>query len=122
MIKGLDIFKRYFAGMSDSFILIGGAACDLQFSRLAVDFRMTRDLDIVLCVESLSPDFARAFWTFVTAGQYQMQEKSDGTKRFYRFRHPVSPDFPRNDRAVFTTPRCYCPMVGFASHAIAYAR
>ncbi len=23
-----------------------------------------------------------------------MQEKSDGTKRFYRFRHPVSPDFP----------------------------
>lgn len=45
MIKGLDVFKQHFAGMSDSFILIGGAACDMQFSRLAVDFRTTRDLD-----------------------------------------------------------------------------
>jgi len=94
MIKGIDKFKQHFAGMAGNFILIGGAACDMQFTRLAVDFRTTHDLDIVLCVESLSADFARAFWTFVSEGRYQMQEKSDGTKRFYRFRHPTTPNFP----------------------------
>ena len=94
MIKGLEIFRRHFSGMTDNFILIGGAACDIQLSKLAVDFRTTRDLDIVLCVESLTADFGRTFWQFIVEGRYQIQERSDGAKRLYRFRRPENHDYP----------------------------
>lgn len=94
MIKGLDVFRQHFSGMTDNFILIGGAACDIQLSKLAIDFRTTRDLDIVLCVESLTADFGRTFWQFIVEGKYQIQERSDGTKRLYRFRRPENHDYP----------------------------
>ncbi len=32
MIKGLDVFREHFIGMDDQYILIGGAACDIQMS------------------------------------------------------------------------------------------
>lgn len=112
MIKGLEVFKQHFTGMANNFILIGGAACDMQFSRLAVGFRTTRDLDIVLCVESLSAEFAQAFWKFITAGQYQIQEKANGTKHFYRFRHPVSADFPEMIELFSRHPDAIIPAAG----------
>ena len=94
MIKGLEIFRTTFAKFSDSYILIGGAACDVQLEQSGMPFRVTRDLDIVLCVESLTPEFGRAFWNFVREGGYQIQEKTTGEKKFYRFRKPSSPDYP----------------------------
>ena len=58
MVKGLDAFKRHFADYSDCYILIGGSACDVNFSAVALPFRVTHDLDMVLCVEALTPRFA----------------------------------------------------------------
>ena len=58
MVKGLDAFKRHFADYSDCYILIGGSACDVNFSAAALPFRVTHDLDMVLCVEALTPRFA----------------------------------------------------------------
>ena len=94
MIKGLEIFRSAFSAFADSYILIGGAACNNNLERTAVPFRATHDLDIVLCVESLTPEFGRMFWRFVRSGGYQIQEKSTGEKRFYRFRKPTAPDYP----------------------------
>ena len=54
MIKGLETFRSAFREYSDSYILIGGAACNINLERAAIPFRTTRDLDIVLCVESLT--------------------------------------------------------------------
>ena len=59
-----------------------------------LDFRGTKDLDIVLCLEALDKDFADAFWAFVRAGGYQIQQKSTGEKIFYRFSKPENSDFP----------------------------
>ena len=94
MIKGLEIFRSAFSAFADSYILIGGAACNINLERTAVPFRATHDLDIVLCVESLTPEFGRMFWQFVRSGGYQIQEKSTGEKKFYRFRKPTAPDYP----------------------------
>ena len=33
MIKGIEIFKNTFSKFSDSYILIGGAACDVQLEQ-----------------------------------------------------------------------------------------
>jgi hypothetical protein len=57
-------------------------------------FRATKDLDIVLYVEALAADFVRAFWEFVRAGGYEVQEKSTGEKQFYRFQKPTNADYP----------------------------
>ncbi len=53
MVKGLDTFRKYFADYKDQYVLIGGAACDIVFESNEVNFRATRDLDMVLSIEAL---------------------------------------------------------------------
>ena len=53
MIKGLDVFRDHFKDFQGSYVLIGGVACYLVMEEAGVDFRATKDLDIVLCAEAL---------------------------------------------------------------------
>ncbi|HSX38412.1 MAG TPA: hypothetical protein VLE95_06240 [Chlamydiales bacterium] len=85
MVKGLDRFKEHFSAYSDSYLLIGGTACTLAMKEVGLDFRSTKDLDIVLCLESLHPKFGLAVWEFVKHGQYANLQKSSGKRLFYRF-------------------------------------
>ncbi len=94
MIKGLDRFRKHFADFSDCYVLIGGAASDLIMDEAGVEFRATKDLDIVLCVEVLDAHFAEAFWAFVRAGGYHYQQRSTGKKVFYRFNEPKDKSYP----------------------------
>lgn len=94
MVKGLDLFREHFRDYADRYVLIGGTACDLIMSDVGLRFGATRDLDIVLCLETLDPTFAEAFWAFVRLGQYQLQETATGQKRFYRFQKPGNDEFP----------------------------
>ena len=64
MVKGLQIFQEFFQPFSKHYILIGGTACDVAFSEAGLDFRATKDLDIVLVLEALDTAFVRAFWNF----------------------------------------------------------
>ncbi len=48
MVKGLDLFREHFRGYADRYVLIGGTACDLAMGEAGLDFRATRDLDIIL--------------------------------------------------------------------------
>lgn len=94
MIKGLDKFREHFSDFADHYVLIGGAASDLVMNEAGVDFRATKDLDIVLCIEVLDASFAEAFWAFVKAGGYQNQQRSSDKKVFYRFNEPQDKDYP----------------------------
>lgn len=47
-----------------------------------IDFRATKDLDIVLCVEALNKEFVAVFWQFVEAGGYQHRQRSTGKEIF----------------------------------------
>ena len=94
MVKGIDQFKVHFEGFSDRYVLIGGAACFLALDEAGLDFRVTKDLDIVLCVEALDVEFAKTFWNFVEKGQYKNTQKSTGKKLFYRFYDPEDATFP----------------------------
>jgi hypothetical protein len=76
------------------YVLIGGAACDLAMQDVGLDFRATKDLDIVLCVEALDAEFVEAFWAFVKKGGYKNQQKSTGKRLFYRFDVPEDESFP----------------------------
>lgn len=94
MVKGLDIFRQRFRGYSDRYMLIGGAACDLLMGEAGIEFRFTKDLDIVLCIEALDTEFVEVFWAFVRDGGYQVRERSEGDRQFYRFQKPTSEDYP----------------------------
>ncbi len=93
-VKGLELFRDYFQGEQDKYVLIGGAACYLVMDEVGLDFRATKDLDIVLCVEAMDAVFAKKFWDFVREGEYETQQKSTGDKQFYRFMKPKTPAFP----------------------------
>ena len=94
MVNGLQTFQRHFAAFQDTYLLIGGCACDIHFEAFDLPFRATKDLDIVLCVEALSDDFLRAFWQFVRQGGYETRQRGSGGRQFYRFAKPARPDYP----------------------------
>ncbi len=94
MVNGLDKFKAHFANYSDRYVLIGGTASSLAMEELGANFRVTKDLDIVLCVEALDRVFAEAFWAFIKEGAYENRQKSTGNRLFYRFYAPNQPGFP----------------------------
>ena len=93
-MKGLDIFREHFAGADHNYVLIGGAACEIIMQEVELEFRATKDLDLVLLVESLDKAFGEKFWAFVQAGGYQQRERSSGGKEFYRFHSPENAEYP----------------------------
>lgn len=94
MVKGPEVFKHFFGKYKDQYVLIGGSACDILLEDADMTFRATRDLDVVLIVESLTPEFGRAFWDFIKAGRYRNRSRSSGVSQFYRFDKPETAGFP----------------------------
>lgn len=95
MVKGLDIFRKYFKGYEQQYVLIGGAACDIIFESNETNFRATRDLDMVLIIEALTSDFGEKFWEFVEDGKYRNKATNRGNSQFYRFDKPEEEAFPK---------------------------
>lgn len=94
MVIGVDRFRAHFAGHEHQYVLIGGAACELIMDEVGLDFRATKDLDIVLVVEALDSAFAARFWAFVDEGDYEIRESSEGAKVLYRFQKPKAEGYP----------------------------
>ncbi|HLD68349.1 MAG TPA: hypothetical protein VJA19_20195 [Pseudomonas sp.] len=90
----MDIFRRHFADFTDRYVLIGGVAATLAMEEVGLDFRATKDLDLVLIVEALDVRFAEQFWRFVEAGGYEVREKGGRPPQFYRFQKPADPSYP----------------------------
>ena len=82
MVRGLDTFREYFKGFEEQYVLIGGAVCGILFESNEGQFRATRDLDMILIVEALTPEFGEKFWEFVKAGQYRNKASSTGNHNF----------------------------------------
>ena len=94
MVIGLDTFREYFKDYPDSYIIIGGTACDLVIDAAGFTPRATKDIDIVLIVEAMNAEFVQRFWQFVKDGKYQRREKNEQEKKYYRFTDPETEGFP----------------------------
>lgn len=94
MVKGLAKFAEFFTDYRDQYVLIGGVATVLALEDAGLEARATKDLDIVLCVEALTPAFGERMWAFIRAGEYELNERGAEPRRFYRFRKPKNPEFP----------------------------
>jgi len=94
MVRGLDIFKKYFEQYPDNYVIIGGTACDIIIGDAGFTPRATKDIDIILVVEALNSDFVKQFWQFIKDGNYERKEKSADDRKYYRFMKPENPEFP----------------------------
>lgn len=95
MVSGIDIFREHFSNFKDQYTVIGGFACDLLMTDAGLDFRQTVDIDMVLTVEALTTEFAKAFWAFIDQGGYQARQRSNGKPEFYRFVNPTDSAYPK---------------------------
>ncbi len=91
---GIEKFINYFQGHENEYVIIGGTACELLMNAEELPFRATKDIDMVLIVESLTIEFGKLFWNFIYEAGYQSINKSTGNSQFYRFSHPKSTEFP----------------------------
>jgi len=94
VVVGLNRFREEFKDFEKNFVIIGGTACSLLFEDAGQDFRSTKDIDLVIIVETLNSKFVERFWHFIKEGGYTC-EKADGTKTLYRFAKPTNPSFPK---------------------------
>ena len=94
MIRGLDIFKKWFEAYSENYVIIGGSACDAALNDSGFTARATKDIDVILNIEALSVAFVNHFWNFIRAAGYQKREQEVQKRNAYRFVHPADTSFP----------------------------
>lgn len=90
MVEGINIFKEKFRGFEDCYTVIGGTACDILMAEADIDFRRTKDIDMILILEDKKETFARAFWEFIREGQYKCGWRNSDKMHFYRFTEPIA--------------------------------
>jgi len=95
MVIGIEKFKEYFKDFTGSYIIIGGTACDIILDDAGFTPRATKDIDIILIVEALEPEFVKQFWAFIKEADYERKEKSDEKRKYYRFLNPKNKEFPK---------------------------
>ncbi|MDR1879443.1 MAG: hypothetical protein LBQ78_00735 [Tannerellaceae bacterium] len=92
MVKGLEKFKEYFVGFEDNYVIIGGTACDIILQDTDMRPRATDDIDMILVIEKMTPEFGKRFWDFITLGEYKTRQRKRGVKEstpeLFRFIHP----------------------------------
>ena len=93
--KAIIGFRNHFAGYEEQYVLIGGAACDIVFESNDASFRATRDLDMVLIVEALTPEFGEKLWEFIEIGRYRNKATNGQKPQFYRFDKPEDDTYPK---------------------------
>ncbi len=93
MVNGFEKFKEQFKGYEDCYAIIGGAACDILMSDASENFRLTKDIDMILLIENRFKEFAEVFWKFIKDGQYKCGWRNSDVPHFYRFTEPL-PGYP----------------------------
>ncbi len=92
MVKGLEKFKEHFAGFEDNYVIIGGTACDVTLQNYDMRPRATDDIDMILVIEKMTPEFEKRFWEFIDLGGYTSRQRKRGDKEpvteLFRFIDP----------------------------------
>jgi len=93
-IKEVEIFKEHFKDFTPNYVLIGGTACSILMDEVGLDFRATKDFDVILIIENMNEQFASTFWDFIEKGKYEGIEQGEEFQNFYRFKKPKTSGYP----------------------------
>ena len=109
--NNLNSFREQFKDYSEYYTIIGGTACMILMDEAGLDFRATRDVDMILVLEDGGEDFCNAFWKYIIGGKYTCGWKNSDS-HYYRFTEPMAgypsqielfsrrPDFTLDSRIV----------------------
>lgn len=106
MVTGIESFKIWFKYYQDQYAIIDGTACDILMEKEGLDFRATKDIDLVLIVESIDRSFGNSFWKYIKEAEYKHCGSNTGNPQFYRFSHPKSSDYPAMIELFSIKPDC----------------
>jgi hypothetical protein len=97
-VIGIDKIKQYLSSFKSSYVVIGGTACNLNLGEANLPGRATKDIDMIVVCEAITPEYVNSFWQFIRAGGYelwQVKRQNDVDKKcFYRFVNPSDKSFP----------------------------
>lgn len=91
--RGLKHFTDYFSDFSSDYVIIGGGAASVCFDDEKLEFRATKDIDMVLFTNN-APDFNKKISEYIFLGKYGVNEKTENPPRYYRFSKPEDKNFP----------------------------
>lgn len=94
MVNGIETFRAAFKGFEDCYTIIGGTACDILMNHANLDFRATKDIDMILVIENRFEEFGEIFWKYIKEGEYRCGWKSSEQLHFYRFTEPQKENYP----------------------------
>lgn len=84
---------KYLKDYTNSYFIIGGQATAIELAKIDLDFRITKDYDIVLISNSPEEGFYKALLDLISDGKYK-NNYVNGKKNAYRFEKPENPNFP----------------------------
>lgn len=95
---GIDRLREYLSGYNANYVIIGGTACNLNLEEADLQGRATKDIDMIVVCEAISPEYVRQFWRFIRAGGYKIcqvnTDSGEVKQSYYRFIEPADLSFP----------------------------
>lgn len=92
--KNIETLLGYLRNNANCYFLIGGHAAALHFEKIGLEFRATKDYDIVLVTGLDNSSFSEEIARFITEGEYKNKYRNE-KKTAYRFEDPKSNEFPK---------------------------
>lgn len=89
---GFDHFCNYLKGLEEHYVIIGGGAASILMDDEGLDFRATKDVDLVILTRS--KELNARLLAYIADGGYKTREASKSEPRYYRFRYPENKDCP----------------------------
>ncbi len=90
--RGIDHFLGYMKGLESEYVVIGGGAAAILMEQEGLEFRATRDIDLVLLTNT-SASLNERITAYVNLGRFNKNERTEGAPRYYRFREPQDSSF-----------------------------
>lgn len=89
---GFDHFCNYLKGLEEHYVIIGGGAASILMDDEGIEFRATKDVDLVILTRS--KELNARLIAYIADGGYKTREASKSEPRYYRFRSPENKDCP----------------------------
>ena len=96
-IRGIEHFTKYFKEFKNDYVIIGGGASAILLEDVGLEFRATKDIDIVILTNS-SRELNKKICKYVDDGGYKTKSGNKSGPRYYRFAHPTNILYPQNNR------------------------
>jgi hypothetical protein len=90
---GFDHFCEYLKGLEDHYVIIGGGAASILMDDEGLEFRSTKDVDLVVLARS--KDLNARILRYIKDGGYNSKETTENPPRYYRFKNPIQVECPK---------------------------